>query len=251
MAKGILVTALNKSQNPEFFKNDSVGERVRKNLPSNYHGVELLNAGGYHTRTDLHLLDGFKDIVTPTYNPLSEKVTSEIIDNANDENTFIYAVIDKTEQEIQNEALANAELNRQLSIQEKLENDVMVEAQGSDDTSALDNQSLFPIWEVGFAYEVDFKVQHFTAENELVLYKCVQAHTSQSDWQPKDVPALFTRVAYPNEIPVFVQPTGAQDAYQTGDQVYFPTENDDIYESLIDANVWSPITYPQGWQLIS
>ena len=46
------------------------------------------------------------------------------------------------------------------------------------------------------------------------------------------------------DIPAFVQPTGAHDAYQTGDRV---TYNGHIYESTINNNVWSPDTYPQGW----
>lgn len=46
------------------------------------------------------------------------------------------------------------------------------------------------------------------------------------------------------DIPAFVQPTGAHDAYQTGDRV---TYNGHIYESAINNNVWSPDTYPQGW----
>lgn len=100
MAKGILVTAENKSKNPEFFKNDSVGSIVRKNLPANYNGVEILNAGGYHTRTDLHLQDGFKDIVTPSYNSETHRLTNVIIDNPNDEDTFTLEVVALTQQEI-------------------------------------------------------------------------------------------------------------------------------------------------------
>lgn len=46
--------------------------------------------------------------------------------------------------------------------------------------------------------------------------------------------------------PEFVQPTGAQDAYKTGDKI---TYNGKHYTSLIDANVWNPDAYPQGWQL--
>ena len=46
-------------------------------------------------------------------------------------------------------------------------------------------------------------------------------------------------------IPEFVQPTGAHDAYKKGDKVSF---NGKIYESLIDANVYSPSAYPLGWQ---
>ena len=81
------------------------------------------------------------------------------------------------------------------------------------------------------------------------MYRVVQAHTSQPTWNPPTVPALFSVVAYPGEIPVFVQPTGAQDAYNIGDLVHYPTITDPVYKSLIDANVWTPIAYPQGWEI--
>lgn len=75
----------------------------------------------------------------------------------------------------------------------------------------------------------------------------MQAHTSQTDWTPDIVPALFTRKTPAGVIPDWVQPTGAHDAYNIGDRVTF---NGQVYESLINANVWSPTDYPQGWQLI-
>ena len=52
----------------------------------------------------------------------------------------------------------------------------------------------------------------------------------------------------PSDIPVWVQPTGAHDAYQTGDRVHYKTATDPVYESLIDGNVWSPDDYPAGWR---
>ena len=49
-------------------------------------------------------------------------------------------------------------------------------------------------------------------------------------------------------IPDFVQPTGAHDAYQKGDKVKFEGK---VYESLIDANTYSPSAYPAGWKEIT
>lgn len=46
----------------------------------------------------------------------------------------------------------------------------------------------------------------------------------------------------------FVQPTGAHDAYNTGDCV---TYGGAVYRSLIDHNVWAPDVYPAGWEKIS
>jgi len=52
----------------------------------------------------------------------------------------------------------------------------------------------------------------------------------------------------PAEIPDWVQPTGAHDAYNKGDKVRF---EGNVYESLIDGNVWSPSVYPAGWALVA
>ena len=76
------------------------------------------------------------------------------------------------------------------------------------------------------------------------LYKVIQAHTTQEDWTPDKTPALFVVVSL-DEWPEWVQPTGAQDAYNKGDKV---TYKGDHYISLIDGNVWSPEEYPAGWE---
>lgn len=49
------------------------------------------------------------------------------------------------------------------------------------------------------------------------------------------------------EYPEFVQPTGAHNAYNTGDKI---TYNGKHYESTMDGNVWTPDAYPQGWKLV-
>ena len=114
-----------------------------------------------------------------------------------------------------------------------------------DDETALDVTVLFPEWAVGKAYSLDERIRYGEK-----LYRCVQAHTSQSDWIPPETPALWTEVAKPGEIPVWKQPTGAQDAYNKGDRVWYPDKNTTVYESLIDANVFSPTEYPQGWRAV-
>ena len=51
-----------------------------------------------------------------------------------------------------------------------------------------------------------------------------------------------------DDIPDFVQPTGAHDAYAKGDKVKY---NGKVYESLIDNNAYSPTEYPAGWKEIT
>lgn len=115
-----------------------------------------------------------------------------------------------------------------------------------EDTDALDGKELFPAWAKGTAYDVDDRIRY-----DGKLYRVVQAHTSQADWLPPDVPALYTEVAAPGEIPIWKQPTGAQDAYKTGDKVWYPDKTGSVYRSLIDGNVWSPVDYPQGWEIVT
>lgn len=109
-----------------------------------------------------------------------------------------------------------------------------------EDEDALNGIELFPKWRSGVSYSADDRVRY-----EDKLYRVVQAHTSQDNWPPDMNPALFTEVAKPGEIPVWKQPTGAQDAYSAGDRVYYPDKSGDIYVSIIDDNVWEPDVY--GW----
>ena len=94
----------------------------------------------------------------------------------------------------------------------------------------------------GTAYKIGDMVIHSAK-----LYQVIQAHTSQSDWAPDKTPALFKSTLPAGQIGEWKQPAGAHDAYKKGDKVLF---NGKTYESLIDANVWSPSVYPQGWKLI-
>lgn len=121
---------------------------------------------------------------------------------------------------------------------------------------AVDNQELWTSelsetieivkeWSVGEVVAIGNIRKHLG-----VKYSCIQAHTTQSDWTPPVVPALWkAMIEAPigQEYPDWVQPTGAQDAYKIGDKVRFNNEN---WESLINGNVWSPTAYPQGWKKI-
>lgn len=109
------------------------------------------------------------------------------------------------------------------------------------DEEALGGIELFPAWATNTTYQLDVRVRY-----KGKLYKCVQAHTSQDNWTPSDTPALWTEVAKPGEIPVWKQPTGAQDSYMTGDKVWFPDVNTTIYVSIVDFNTWAPNVY--GWE---
>ena len=104
------------------------------------------------------------------------------------------------------------------------------------DEDAIEAIELFPAWSVGTAYQVNERVQYHG-----VLYRVVQAHTSQEDWAPDVTKALFVVVSL-DEWPEWVQPAGAHDAYAKDAKV---THNGKKWTSDVDANVWEPGVY--GW----
>ena len=104
------------------------------------------------------------------------------------------------------------------------------------DEDALSAIELYPQWQTGTAYTADERIRYNST-----LYRCVQAHTSQDDWTPDITPALWTVVSL-DEYPEWVQPTGAQDAYNKGDKVSY---NGKHWISTVDNNVWMPSVY--GW----
>lgn len=95
---------------------------------------------------------------------------------------------------------------------------------------------LFEDWAVGVPYAVGDRRQYGD-----LLYRCVQAHTSQADWTPPAVPALWVRTST-EEWPEWIQPTGAHDAYNKGAKC---SHNSTHWISDIDANVYEPGVY--GW----
>lgn len=54
---------------------------------------------------------------------------------------------------------------------------------------------------------------------------------------------------YEGVIPVWEQPDSTN-PYMKGDKVHYPTADDDIYESVVDNNVRSPVDYPDGWKIV-
>ena len=105
-----------------------------------------------------------------------------------------------------------------------------------DDDEAESVTVLFEDWQTDTQYAVGDRRQY-----DGLLYSCVQAHTSQDGWEPPNVPALWKRT-WTDAWPEWVQPTGAQDAYNLGDKVSHLGKH---WESDIDTNVYEPSVY--GW----
>lgn len=113
---------------------------------------------------------------------------------------------------------------------------------------ALECVRLYRPWEAGKAYTVgEYLTFGVNSVGDPQLYKVVQSHTSQADWNPDITPALYDAIGLDDSgYPVWSQPTGAHDAYNKGDIVNY---HGTLYRSLIDGNVYSPDAYPAGWEV--
>lgn len=110
------------------------------------------------------------------------------------------------------------------------------------DGDAAGVPELFPVWHAGQAYKVGERVQ-----SGGVLYRCLTAHTSQTDWTPKAAVSLWAQVLIPDpgEVPAWVQPESTN-PYSMGDRV---THGGKTWESTVDNNVWEPGVY--GWREVT
>lgn len=139
-------------------------------------------------------------------------------------------------------------LNLSLQMAEQFFKALQLFANSLDDEKAMEVAYVYDPWVVGKAYAVgEFVTYGQNSVGDPQLYKVVQGHTSQADWTPDAVASLFVAIGLDeNGYPVWSQPTGAHDAYNTGDIVDY---NGTLYRSLIDGNVYSPDAYPAGWEI--
>lgn len=142
-------------------------------------------------------------------------------------------------QAVANEAKANA--NPQLATFAALTLPTIGTA--LTDKQALSIDTLWPEWSASAHYKVD-EVVRYSGQ----LYRCEQEHDAQADWTPDAAASLWSAITIAGDgVDVWVQPTGAHNAYNAGDRVHYPDADGPIYVSTIDGNTWAPDAYPQGW----
>ncbi|MDR3278107.1 MAG: alpha-amylase [Oscillospiraceae bacterium] len=113
-------------------------------------------------------------------------------------------------------------------------------AQGEvfNDVTVTEHAELFADWRFGVSYTEKSIARHGGA-----LYRCIQAHTSQTDWAPDSAASLWVKLGDPaEEWPMWSQPIGAHDAYGLGATVTFDGRR---WTSAVSGNVWQPGVY--GW----
>ena len=81
------------------------------------------------------------------------------------------------------------------------------------------------------------------------LYRCLQAHTTQAQWKPAVTPALWVEIAAESEYREIKDNMLPTEAFALGEIGWYHTKNR-LYKSLIANNVYTPVTYPAGWEAV-
>ena len=132
-----------------------------------------------------------------------------------------------------------------VALMQQLRAALMDFAKSAPDAQAYKYPSLFEAWAAGTAYKVDDRCEYADK-----LWKCLQAHTSQDDWTPDATAALWVEVAAPGEYREIKENMLSTEAFAKGEIGWWQTK-DNLYKSLIDANVYTPNTYPAGWEKVT
>jgi len=134
-----------------------------------------------------------------------------------------------------------------MQMMEQFRKAVQMFAASLDAEQAMEIATIYEPWKPNVTYLAGEYITHGeNSAGDPQLYRVVQAHTSQTDWPPADTPALYEPIGLNAAgYPVWSRPSGAHDAYNSGDIVDY---NGTLYKSLVDGNVYSPEEYPAGWE---
>ena len=93
--------------------------------------------------------------------------------------------------EAEQAAFEAAERSRPLTMEEVSRMIITKQINGLtvDDNTALRMREFYPEWAAGQDYTAGHKVQRGGK-----LWRCLQAHTSQTGWEPENTPALWTEI---------------------------------------------------------
>ena len=178
--------------------------------------------------TSIQLLSNFAKIYGLDYSSESRENAKDIFDQA-----------------IQKKNVAEA--SSLTPVQDIVRKAASFAALSFTDEQALEVPDLYPSYEVDHAYKKD---ERFNYNGR--LFKVNQNHTSAAQWVPGETgtESLYTNLEMAGDgYLVWTQPTGAHNAYNTGDIVHYPTADDPLYKSKIDGNTTIPGSDERWWEL--
>lgn len=116
-------------------------------------------------------------------------------------------------------------------------------AQSLDDKTASEGAELLPALKYdGSLIKAGVRINWFG-----VLKQAAVDLWDTVENNPVNAPTLWQDIAYKQGIRIIPNTIMVTEAFAKGEKGWC---HDEVYESLIDANVYTPEQYPAGWQLI-
>ena len=137
---------------------------------------------------------------------------------------------------------------KEMQVIDQLRRALQLCAAALPEGQAREVAALYPVWTASTEYKEGAYITHGEDSNgDPVLYRVVQNHVSQPDWTPESVPALYACVSLTaGGFPVWSPPSGAHDAYSSGDIV---SHTGRLWRSEIDGNTTEPGTDGRWWSV--
>jgi hypothetical protein len=126
-----------------------------------------------------------EEILAAGYLPIEETTEPENKDGFIKSSKWVQtdnAIVKKWTMKRDMRPLSQGEISKKLIEQQ-------INTLAVDDNTALRMKSYYPEWESGVSYSVGYKVQHNGK-----LWRVVQAHTAQEDWNPEAVASLWEQI---------------------------------------------------------
>lgn len=82
-----------------------------------------------------------------------------------------------------------------------------------------------------------------------VLFKAAVDLWDTESNNPENAPTLWEEIQYHNGVRIIPEVITAAGAFALGELGYWKADGK-VYKSLIDANVYTPAAYPQGWEVV-
>lgn len=203
-----------------------------------YTGKEMLDSGHYSFLFDgVSIVDVSNGILTAICAPDDLRLEYGI--DSEDANEIA------TQADAARMSMARSKVQSSV-IQSSINRAAQIAALSFTDEQAVEVPDLYPEFEFNHEYKQNDRFQYGGT-----LYKVNQNHTSQEQWVPGETgtESLYTNLMLDESgYQIWKQPTGAHDAYNTGDIMRYPDKNGQLYKSLIDGNVYSLDVYPAGWE---
>ena len=127
--------------------------------------------------------------------------------------------------------------------------DLAHRAPGMTGTEIIAEQDIIPAWREDAVYTE--KHTGFPVQDNGQVYTILQPHTPAHNpgFRPEHLPAIYSikHTTDPQRAKPYMAPNGTSGMYMKDECA---VENDGVYRSKNDNNVWSPSGYPDGWEYL-